>query len=659
MKKILLLILTLMLLLPAAALADEVDVTWKKDGTSVKGDILCDGDDSTVLAMAAATQQSLVASVSQGVQTAYVRTNSKLEKVELQGQNADGKWVTVAAATDPAPEFLLQSDAPISGQVRVLFTYKERRATKLHELRLFTGLEIADGLRAWENTDKAEVLVLVDDLTAFDATVLDGWASMGCRVALASLTSPEKEPLTATDALWNAGLRIAPEMGGFKASSKKADATLKNWGKDNVTDTVSGWLRAYTPDIVVNAGNVVSLVLEDASAAWKAPQTLTLNDDVFLAISDLSETLMAEMPVEEEIAAAEPAQELPAAMDVPEAIEMPETIQMTAAAAIEAPVMPDPAVMRPEYLEGFASATHSDVSLIPYPANRDAEGYLLEGEFVYENAEQGLWAYLSPTVQVQIVQHIMTSPAQRYFVSVVKFKPEQEQFKQHVYVNATFKNQQIWPNTLAQTSKMVFAINGDYYIDRKDEKKTGNIIRNREVLYNKGSKNLNFPPLETMALHDDGTISVYGANEITADALLAMGNVHDALSFGPYVVRDGVLRDYTGKNYDHKEPRTALGMIEAGHYIVITCEGRVPAKGGDKGAKGLDINEIGRLLYGYGCEEGFLLDGGSTSVLIFMGERLNRIGKNDFIGSPRNQHELFGVGTSELVHTDWVNGKPK
>ena len=29
------------------------------------------------------------------------------------------------------------------------------------------------------------------------------------------------------------------------------------------------------------------------------------------------------------------------------------------------------------------------------------------------------------------------------------------------------------------------------------------------------------------------------------------------------------------------------------------------------------------------------------------------------IGKPRNQHELFGVGTSELVHTDWVNGKPK
>ena len=49
----------------------------------------------------------------------------------------------------------------------------------------------------------------------------------------------------------------------------------------------------------------------------------------------------------------------------------------------------------------------------------------------------------------------------------------------------------------------------------------------------------------------------------------------------------------------------------------------------------------------------------STSVLIFMGEKLNRTGKDTSVGSPRNQHELFGIGSSELVHTDWFDGKPK
>ena len=86
----------------------------------------------------------------------------------------------------------------------------------------------------------------------------------------------------------------------------------------------------------------------------------------------------------------------------------------------------------------------------------------------------------------------------------------------------------------------------------------------------------------------------------------------------------------------------------------MDCEGRVP-----NGPVGLTVNEIGMLLYGHGCNEIFLLDGGSTSVMIFMGEKLNRTGFNTYTGSPREQHELFGIGQSELVHTDWVNGKPK
>ena len=183
----------------------------------------------------------------------------------------------------------------------------------------------------------------------------------------------------------------------------------------------------------------------------------------------------------------------------------------------------------------------------------------------------------------------------------------------------------------------------------------GNIIRNYEVLYNMDmKKNPGFPPLDTLALHDDGSISVYGAKEITADELAARGDVHDALSFGPYMARDGVLRVYSGKNAALQEPRCAIGMVEPGHYFIVDCEGRVP-----KGPKGMTTNQIGMLLYANGSNESFLLDGGSTSVMIFMGEKLNRTGKDTSVGSPRNQHELFGIGHSELVHTDWFDGKPK
>jgi len=55
------------------------------------------------------------------------------------------------------------------------------------------------------------------------------------------------------------------------------------------------------------------------------------------------------------------------------------------------------------------------------------------------------------------------------------------------------------------------------------------------------------------------------------------------------------------------------------------------------------------------------VDGGSTATMIFMGERLHRTGKGigKSLGSPRNQFELFGIGESELVHTDKVDGPKK
>ncbi len=321
-------------------------------------------------------------------------------------------------------------------------------------------------------------------------------------------------------------------------------------------------------------------------------------------------------------------------------------------------------VVRPEYLADFSTATRADASLIPYPDNRDEEGYLLEGEFLYEDEENGLWAYLSPTVQVEIVRFNMRDPAQNYFVCDVRFRPEVEQFRQYVYEQG-FKDQMIWPQTLAQTNQMVIAINSDFYLYRKQNKQVlGNIIRNGKVLYNlTRQRGDSFPNLDTMALHDDGSISVYGANEITADELAALGTVHDALSFGPWLIRNGELRDYCGKNYNKIAPRTAMGMIEPGHYIILVVEAGCDGKkiGDGVTARGFTITEVGNVLYGFGCNEAFMLDGGSTSVLIFMGEQLNRTGNMDTgrLSSPRNQNELFGVGTSSLVHTDWVNGKPK
>lgn len=315
-----------------------------------------------------------------------------------------------------------------------------------------------------------------------------------------------------------------------------------------------------------------------------------------------------------------------------------------------------------EMPEPFVFAEYNDTSLIPYPENRDENGYLTEGEFVYEEPELGLWAYLSPTVQVEIVQYDGNWDRydERWFVAEVKFDTAAESFSQHTWfqkdeagekIRGDFSDQQIWPKTLAQADRMVIAVNSDYYLYRVKNKTTGNILRSGEVIYD-FNKPSGYPNLDCVAFFADGSMAVYDGNETTATELKEQGAV-DVLSFGPWLVRDGVLRDYDGKNYNAREPRMAIGMVEPGHYILIDCEGRVP-----NGPRGLTLNELGALLYAHGVNEAINMDGGTTSVLIFMGEKLNRTGHDTYVTSPRNQHELFGVGTSEQVRTDWINGKP-
>ena len=63
----------------------------------------------------------------------------------------------------------------------------------------------------------------------------------------------------------------------------------------------------------------------------------------------------------------------------------------------------------------------------------------------------------------------------------------------------------------------------------------------------------------------------------------------------------------------------------------------------------MTLDELGRLMAARGCTDAINLDGGHTSVLIFMGERLNKIGDLSGNGTtgPRNMSELLGIGTYE------------
>ena len=64
-------------------------------------------------------------------------------------------------------------------------------------------------------------------------------------------------------------------------------------------------------------------------------------------------------------------------------------------------------------------------------------------------------------------------------------------------------------------------------------------------------------------------------------------------------------------------PRTAIGMVEPLHYILLVSDGRTTE------SAGLTLFELAEVMQGLGCETAYNLDGGGSSTMWFMGEIIN------------------------------------
>lgn len=277
----------------------------------------------------------------------------------------------------------------------------------------------------------------------------------------------------------------------------------------------------------------------------------------------------------------------------------------------------------------------------------NAEGFLDEGEFVYENKDEGVWRYASPTLKIEIIRYKETQPKNQIWYEAEIWSREGERFKLIPY-NAEKRMKSLnWPYKVARETRTVFGINTDYAQVRMLRKqKTGVVIRDGEVYAEttrkRGAKG--FPNLDVMALYPDGNMEVYYSDEKTAEEYLAMG-VESTLAFGPILIRDGELNEEGLKKYGTSSAqRTAIGMVEKGHYFAMMMEGR------RNDAKGAGVSFLAEKLYDRGCTVALNLDGGQTSCMVFMGHQICNIGKSakDRV-SARKTPELVGIGTSELV----------
>lgn len=166
---------------------------------------------------------------------------------------------------------------------------------------------------------------------------------------------------------------------------------------------------------------------------------------------------------------------------------------------------------------------------------------------------------------------------------------------------------------MAEANSAILAINGDYY----GANKRGYVIKNG-VLYRDTVRQGD--DTEDLAIYADGRFAIIDESEITAQALLDSGVVQ-LLSFGPTLIENGEIQVSSSDEVSRAKtsnPRTAIGIIDDLHYIIVVADGRTSE------SDGLSLLELAQLMESYGCTTAYNLDGGGSSTMVFNGTVINK-----------------------------------
>lgn len=165
----------------------------------------------------------------------------------------------------------------------------------------------------------------------------------------------------------------------------------------------------------------------------------------------------------------------------------------------------------------------------------------------------------------------------------------------------------------AAENNAILAVNGDYY----GANSSGYVIRNGVVYRDSVREDASNGDL---AIYKDGSFKIIYENQISANQLVQDGVVN-LLAFGPSLVENGEIS--VGINTEvgqamASNPRTAIGIIDENHYIIVVSDGRTSE------SKGLSLYQMAEVMKSYGVKTAYNLDGGGSSTLYFNGQVINK-----------------------------------
>lgn len=183
----------------------------------------------------------------------------------------------------------------------------------------------------------------------------------------------------------------------------------------------------------------------------------------------------------------------------------------------------------------------------------------------------------------------------------------------------------------AANAGAILAINGDYY----GAQERGYVLRNG-VLYRASAQS----GTDALVIGADGNFRIINESETSADTLVREG-VWQVLTFGPALIKDGQVTvsssDEVGRAMT-SNPRTAIGQISEGHYLLVVSDGRTEE------SAGLSLRQLAELMQSLGAQIAYNLDGGGSSTIVFQGRVVNNPTTNGRSIRERSVSDIVYIG---------------
>ena len=250
---------------------------------------------------------------------------------------------------------------------------------------------------------------------------------------------------------------------------------------------------------------------------------------------------------------------------------------------------------------GAAGAAQGEATPAPEIPAEDPVGYFgtkfadkfTTGEVITDGLN-----YQSANVNVKIDSY--DEQGVKFYVADIYVKDIE--YLRTAFAKDTYGKAQLeWPDAMSKRLGGIVAINGDFYGMRTDNV----VIRNGELYRREAA-----PTRDICVLYWDGTMITYSPKEFDMDTAMANG-AYQAWNFGPMLLdSEGNAMTKFNSDVNPKNPRTAIGFYEPGHYCFVVVDGR------SKESAGLTLQELSKLMNRLGCKQAYNFDGGQTSMMV-------------------------------------------